>query len=193
MKTNIAIFASGGGTNAEEILKYFEGHEYISVKCILSNNAEAYVLKRAEKWNKPHLVFSRDQFYHSELVLDYLRDQSIDIVVLAGFLWLVPSMILKEFPETINIHPALLPKYGGKGMYGKYVHQQVLENADSHTGITIHYVNERYDEGDIILQEKCDVSPRDKLEDVEKKIHALEYYHYPRVIEKIAGKTLKKL
>lgn len=192
MKIKVAIFASGNGTNAEAILQYFNNHERISVECLLTNNPEAYVIERARKWNKPCYIFSREQLYHSEDVINYLEEKAIDLIVLAGFLWLVPVAIIKKIPLILNIHPALLPKYGGKGMYGSRVHQQVLENKDPFTGITIHYVNSEYDEGNIIFQKKCEVLPSDTIKDIERKVHVLEHEHYPEVIEKIAGKTSKK-
>ena len=192
MKIRVAIFASGNGTNAEAILQYFKNHDRIGVECLLTNNPRAYVIERARKWDKSCYIFSRDQLYKSEDVINYLEEKRIDIIVLAGFLWLVPISIIEKIPIILNIHPALLPKYGGKGMYGARVHQQVLENKDPFTGITIHYVNKEYDEGDIIFQKKCEVLPTDTIKDIERKVHELEHEYYPEVIEKIAGKTFKK-
>ena len=178
----MAIFASGSGTNTEEIIQYFKNHESISVSLILSNNPKAYVLQRAEKNKIPNFVFSRHGFYVDEV----LRLSGINFIVLAGFMWLVPERFVKNFPNKIvNIHPALLPKYGGKGMYGSFVHKAVVENKEKKSGITIHWVNEEYDEGNIIFQATCPVNPSDSAEDVARKVHQLEYEHYPKIIEKV--------
>jgi phosphoribosylglycinamide formyltransferase-1 len=178
----IAIFASGSGSNAENIARYFEGSEYLNIECIYSNNRSAYVLERAKKFNIPTCVFSRDEFYNSDSVLNSLKSYGVDLIVLAGFMWLVPEYLVRNFP-IINIHPALLPKFGGKGMYGDNVHKAVVEAGEKETGITIHYVNEKYDEGQIIFQAKCDVLPGDTAEQVAAKVHQLEYEHFPKVIE----------
>jgi len=147
---NIAIFASGSGTNAEQIILHFKGSSVGRVKLLLSNKPDAYALVRAENLSIPTLVFSRDEFYDSDKIIDILRKRQIDLIVLAGFLWLVPANLIKAFPDSIiNIHPALLPKYGGKGMYGMRVHQAVIDSGDAQSGISIHYVNEKYDEGKI--------------------------------------------
>jgi len=186
---NIAIFASGSGTNAEKIIKYFSNRKTGKVTLVLSNKREAYVLKRAEKNNVRSFFFERADFYNSEKVLDTLLKNKIDFIVLAGFLLLIPENILNSFKgRIINIHPALLPKYGGKGMYGERVHQAVLANSESESGITIHYVNRFYDEGDIVFQAKCKVLPGDTSESLALRIHALEYEHFPEVIEKIIEK-----
>ncbi len=186
MKTNIAIFASGNGSNAEEIIKYFKNHEHVKVALILSNNPSAYVLKRAENHQIPHYVFDRQQLYKTRLVDEILRLNGIDFIVLAGFMWLVPERLVKVFHNRIvNIHPALLPKYGGKGMYGDRVHKAVVENKEKESGITIHWVNEKYDEGDIVFQAKCKVTPSDTPADVAGKVHKLEYENYPKIIEKV--------
>ena len=186
MKTNIAIFASGNGSNAEEIIKYFKNHDHVKVALILSNNPDAYVLKRAENHKIPHYVFDRQQLYKTKIVDEILRLNGIDFIVLAGFMWLVPERLVKAFHNRmINIHPALLPKYGGKGMYGDRVHKAVVENKEKESGITIHWVNEKYDEGDIIFQAKCKVSPSDTPADVAAKVHKLEYENYPKIIEKV--------
>ncbi len=186
MKTNIAIFASGNGSNAEEIIKYFKNHDYVKVALILSNNPDAYVLKRAENHKIPHYVFDRQQLYKTKIVDEILRLNGIDFIVLAGFMWLVPERLVKAFHNRmINIHPALLPKHGGKGMYGDRVHKAVVENKEKESGITIHWVNEKYDEGDIIFQAKCKVSPSDTPADVAAKVHKLEYENYPKIIEKV--------
>ncbi len=183
---NIAIFASGNGTNAERIIKHFINNESISVSGIYSNNENAFVLTRAKNLNVPTMVFNRKMFYESEVVVDQLKKDKTDLIVLAGFLWLVPGNILKMYKNRIvNIHPALLPKYGGKGMYGSRVHEAVIEAGEKESGITIHYVNEKYDDGKIIFQAKCTVNKDDTPESLASKIHKLEHRHYPEVIEKI--------
>ncbi len=185
-KRKIAIFASGSGTNAQRIIEYFTGHTSIAVSMILSNKKDAYVLVRAEQFNIPAVVFDRQTFYESGEVLRILQENEIDFIVLAGFLWLIPVYLIRAYPrKIINIHPALLPKYGGKGMYGIHVHQAVLDNGDKESGISIHYVNEKYDEGAIIFQAKCEVLPDDTPESLAQRIHQLEYKHYPEVIEKL--------
>lgn len=180
----IAIFASGSGSNAENIAQYFETNENLNIECIYSNKADAFVLERAKKFNIPTVVFSRDDFYRSTKVLDSLKKYDVDLIVLAGFLWLIPGNLIENF-TLINIHPALLPKYGGKGMYGHHVHEAVVANKETHSGITIHYVNDRYDEGQIIFQAKCEVLPSDTADDVAAKVHQLEYDHFPRVIDQL--------
>ena len=183
---NIAIFASGNGTNAEQIARHFKDNNDVTVKLILTNNPGAGVLKRAERLNIPTLIFNRDTFYNKSDVGDVLRSNKIDLVVLAGFMWLVPANILNEFENRIvNIHPALLPKYGGKGMYGHHVHKAVLAAKEKESGITIHYVNEKYDEGQIIFQAMVTIDEHDTPDTLAKKIHKLEYEHYPRVIEEV--------
>ncbi len=184
MKSRIAIFASGSGTNAEEILKRFQSHTSIEVVLLLSNNPQAYALERAKKFNIPTKVFNRTVFRESEEVLIWLHKRSVTHLVLAGFMWLVPNYLVKSHPHRIiNIHPALLPKFGGKGMYGMHVHEAVKAAGEKETGITIHEVNERYDEGEILFQAKCEVSATDTPEQIAQKVHQLEYAHYPRVIE----------
>lgn len=183
---NIAIFASGSGTNAENIARHFQDRPDVQVAVILSNNANAYVLERAKNLGIPYYVFSKSEFYQSDSVLLVLRDYRVDLIVLAGFLWLVPGNLLKAFASRIiNIHPALLPKFGGKGMYGDKVHQAVIASGEKYTGITIHFVNEVYDEGEIIFQEKFEIAPGDTPESIAAKVHKLEYAHYPRVIEEV--------
>jgi phosphoribosylglycinamide formyltransferase 1 len=186
---NIAVLASGSGTNAENIINYFSNRNTAKVSLVLSNNRQAMVLKRAEAHNIRTVFFERKEFYVTGKVLRYLTLYKIDFIVLAGFLWLVPESILEKFPgRIINIHPALLPKYGGKGMYGDVVHKAVIENHDKKSGITIHYVNKLYDNGDIIFQEKCTVDPSDTPDSLAKKVHALEYKHFPKVIEELVVK-----
>jgi len=184
--TNIAILASGSGTNAQRISEYFAGHPFIKVKLILSNKPDAYVLTRAEKLGIPRQVFNRRSFYETVDIAELLIKNDISFIVLAGFLWLVPPYLLKTYPNRIvNIHPALLPKYGGKGMYGEHVHEAVIRAGERESGISIHYVNASYDEGDIIFQARCPVLPGDTPATLAARIHELEYDHYPRVIEDI--------
>ncbi len=180
----IAIFASGSGSNAENLVHYFKNHPSISVASILTNNKNAKVLERANRLGVPSFVFNRSEFSKSDYVLNnYLK--GIDYIVLAGFLWMIPRNLIEAFPnKIINIHPALLPNYGGKGMYGMHVHDAVVANKENKSGITIHYVNEFYDEGEIIFQAEVGLTSKDKPEDVASKIHALEYEHFPKVIEK---------
>ena len=181
----IAIFASGSGSNAENIATYFKDKPVAEVELILTNKADAFVLERTKKLAIESVVFSSEQLKSGELV-NLLKDKGIDFIVLAGFLLKIPENLIAVFPnKIINIHPALLPKYGGIGMYGDAVHKAVVTNKEKETGITIHYVNEHYDEGAIIFQAKCAVSESDTYEEVAHKIHQLEYEHFPRVIEKI--------
>lgn len=180
----IAIFASGSGTNAENIINYFSNKKSARVTLVLSNKPEAYVLKRAEALNINTGFFDRSDFYGSDKVLKKLISYNIDFVILAGFLWLVPENILNRFENRIiNIHPALLPAYGGKGMYGEKVHSSVLANHETESGITIHYVNQHFDEGDIIFQARCKVESSDTAESLAARVHDLEYEHFPKVIE----------
>jgi phosphoribosylglycinamide formyltransferase-1 len=186
LKKRIAIFASGSGSNAQKILEYFKDHSSAEVSIILSNNPDAYVLQRADNFEIPTHVFDREEFYHSDGVLDLLKNLQIDLIVLAGFLWLVPKNLIHSFPNRIiNIHPALLPSYGGKGMYGNFVHQAVLEAKEPESGITIHYVNEKFDEGEIIYQAKYKIEPNDTIELMQFKGQQLEHLHYPKTIENI--------
>ncbi len=182
----IAIFASGSGTNAENIARYFAKNPHIEVSLLISNNKDAFVLERAKKLCIPAYTFSKAEIDDATLVLQTLREYEINFIVLAGFLLKVPQLILEAFPNKIvNIHPALLPKYGGKGMYGDHVHRAVVAAGETLSGITIHYINERYDEGDIIFQASCQVLPTDSPDEVAQKVHQLEYDHFPKVIEKI--------
>ncbi len=184
--SKVAIFASGSGSNAENIVKYFEDRLDRSNFHFLTNNSKAFVIARARNLNVSLTLFSRDDFYNTDKVINQLKNMGCELIVLAGFLWLVPSNIIKTFKgRIINIHPALLPKYGGKGMYGSKIHKAVVANKEKETGITIHYVDENYDEGKVIQQVKCEVLPGDTYEDVEKKVHNLEYAYYPKVIEEI--------
>ncbi len=181
----IVILASGSGTNAENIIKYFQKNNIANVVRVLSNKKDAKVLDRSNGLNVSCMYFSRNDFYDSDKVLNLLIEEA-DLIVLAGFLWRVPENIIKMFSNKIvNIHPALLPKYGGKGMYGMHVHNTVIANKEKETGITIHYVNEYYDEGAVILQRKVSVDESDTPESIAKKIHQLEYKYFPKVIEEI--------
>ena len=192
MKYQLAIFASGSGTNTETITRYFENHDSISVKCILCNNPKALVLERANRLGIPSMVFTRAEFYSNESVVSFLQERAISHIVLAGFLWLIPAPLLSAFTNRIiNIHPALLPLHGGKGMYGMKVHEAVRLAGDKETGITIHEVNEKYDEGRTLFQARVEVSSNDSAETIATKVHELEYKHYPQVIEKWVLNKLK--
>ena len=186
---NIAIFASGTGTNAENIIRYFSNRKTAEVSLVLSNRREAYVLKRAATLNVRSVFFDRKDLYEKEKVSRYLSMYKIDFIVLAGFLWLIPENILNLYEKRIiNIHPALLPKYGGKGMYGEMVHETVIANHEKESGITIHYVNKHYDEGDIIFQVRCIVTPEDTADSLAARVHELEYRHFPVIIEELVTK-----
>ncbi|MCP9756898.1 phosphoribosylglycinamide formyltransferase [Lacihabitans sp. CCS-44] len=179
----IAIFASGSGSNAERIVEFFSSNEEIEVTLVLTNNPAAGVIERAQRLNIPTLIFNKTLFSKTDKIVEILQSQQIDWVILAGFLWLVPNNLTRAFENRmINIHPALLPKYGGKGMWGHYVHEAVVANQEKESGITIHYVNEKYDEGKVIFQAKCEVTSGDSPEDVAKKIHELEYQYFPEII-----------
>jgi phosphoribosylglycinamide formyltransferase-1 len=190
---NIAIFASGSGTNAENIIRYFSTNENAKVTLVLSNNRQSFVLKRAERLKVKNIFFDRDDFYKSNKIVDILLEEKIDFIVLAGFLWLVPANIIDRYSgKIINIHPALLPAYGGKGMYGDAVHKAVIENCEKESGITIHFVNNEYDKGNIIFQARCIVEPHDDYVSLANKIHSLEYEHFPRVIEEVINQSYSK-
>ena len=181
----IAIFASGSGSNAENIIQYFAQKPQFCVKSVFCNVPDAYVLERAKKFRIPTFVFNREEFRNPDKVFRQLQEQEIDFIVLAGFLWLMPSFITAAWPNKIvNIHPALLPAYGGKGMYGHYVHEAVIAAGEKESGITIHYVNDHYDQGAIIFQAKCPVLPTDTPDDLAARIHELEYRYFPEIIEK---------
>lgn len=184
--SRIAIFASGNGTNAQRIIEYFQERGNASVGVVLSNKRSAKVLERADKLNVSAVAFNRASLYDQDHILHLLQGYNPDLIVLAGFLWLFPEKILKAFPnKVINIHPALLPKYGGKGMYGMNVHKSVIANSEKESGITIHYVSKEYDKGNIIFQAKTSVSSNDSPENLAQKIHELEYEHFPQVIEQL--------
>lgn len=180
----IALFASGSGSNVQNIIDYFSDNEDVVVDSVWTNNPNAYVLERAKKLQVETFIFSREELNNTNKVVEKLKERNINLIVLAGFLLLIPVNLIQNF-AIINIHPALLPKYGGKGMYGIKVHQAVVDNKDLESGISVHYVNEKYDEGKIILQEKCEVLPSDSAEDVAEKIHQLEYKYFPVAIEKV--------
>lgn len=186
---NIAIFASGSGTNAENIIRYFANSESIRVSVVLSNNRKVGVHARVNKLGVPSLVFSREEFVEGTPVIKKLEEYRVDFIILAGFMNKIAEPLLKAYPNRIlNIHPALLPKHGGKGMFGMHVHEAVVAAGDTESGITIHYINEEYDEGAIIFQAACPVMPGDTPEEVATKVHTLEYTHYPRVIEEVVSK-----
>lgn len=188
---NITIFASGAGSNAENLIRYFSNTNSARVVQILSNKPDAPVLKRAANLSVDSRFFDRHQFYETNEVLKLLIEKKTDLIVLAGFLWLVPEEIIKTFKgRIVNIHPALLPSYGGKGMYGDKVHAAVLESGDKESGITIHYVNEKYDSGDIIFQARCAVLPGDDVHSLASRVHELEYEHFPVVVEKLLEKLI---
>ncbi|WP_460942980.1 phosphoribosylglycinamide formyltransferase [Spirosoma daeguense] len=179
----IVLFASGSGSNAEKIAAYFSENAEVDVALILSNNPKAGVIERARRLHIPVLLFDRTTFYDTNQITQLLLNQNVDLIVLAGFMWLMPTELVRAFPNKIvNIHPALLPKFGGKGMYGHYVHEAVVAAGETESGITIHYVNERYDEGQVIFQATCPVSPTDTPDDVARSVQVLEHEHYPKVV-----------
>lgn len=181
----IAVFASGSGTNAEKIISYFNDVEHIKVSSVYTNNPNAGVIKRAASLGVTTRVFERNVF-ESDVLKELQREESLSMIVLAGFLWKIPSSFIDSFPnKIINIHPALLPKYGGKGMYGNHVFQAIVDNNEQETGITIHYVNEHYDEGAIIFQAKTTVLATDTATEVAKKTHRLEHMHFPQQIHQL--------
>jgi phosphoribosylglycinamide formyltransferase-1 len=190
-KGRIAILASGSGSNAEKIIQYFSKHPSIEVVLLLSNNPTAFALERAKGYGIQTKVFNRTEYTQSTIILDWLKEMSVTHVVLAGFLWLIPSYLISAFPgKIINIHPALLPNFGGKGMFGMKVHEAVKAAGVLETGITIHLVNEHYDEGEVVFQGKCVVDETCSAEEIARRVHELEYEHYPKVIERwITGKS----
>ncbi|MGO3182789.1 MAG: phosphoribosylglycinamide formyltransferase [Aequorivita sp.] len=186
MKKRIVIFASGSGTNTENIIKYFQRTQFAEVVLVLSNKKDAKVLERAEKHKVEAASFTKAELFSEEGVLKTLKESEPDLIVLAGFLLKFPEFIIKEFPnKVINIHPALLPKYGGKGMYGSFVHETVLKNKDDETGITIHYINENYDEGAIITQKRVKLLETETSKTIAEKVHRLEYEWFPKIIEEL--------
>lgn len=186
MPLKIALFASGSGSNAENIVRYFSTSEKFVFPLIISNKTDAFVHERAKRLQIPSYTFSREDFLKGDKILELLKEFEIDYIVLAGFLLKVPQVLIDAFPnKIINIHPALLPKYGGKGMYGHHVHQAVADAHETESGITIHYVNSNYDEGNIIFQATCPVLPTDTADMIAEKVHELEYEHYPKIIDVI--------
>ncbi len=186
MIRKIAIFASGSGSNAENIISYFEKSDKFEFPLILSNKPDAYVHQRAKKFQIPSFYFTKESFIDGNEILDFLNTYKIDSIILAGFLLKVPEVLVQAFPNNIiNIHPALLPKFGGKGMYGDNVHKAVKASGETESGITVHYVNEHYDDGNIILQAKCALNELDTPESIADKVHALEYEFFPKAIEQI--------
>jgi len=180
----IVLFASGSGSNVENIANYFKNHD-LSIERVFCNNPDAFVFERCKNLEIPSTLFNREEFKNGT-VLKYLETIKPDLIVLAGFLWLIPQDFVNFFPDKIiNIHPALLPKFGGKGMYGMKVHEAVVANKETETGISIHFVNEHYDEGNIIMQEKVEVNQNDSPNDVANNIHQLEYKYFPIAIEKL--------
>lgn len=191
MKKRIAIFASGSGSNAQKIMEHFKYHQDAEVSLVLTNNPDAYVLQRADNFEVPSHLFDKHDFFETNEVVALLQRMQIDLIVLAGFLWLVPDNLLEAFPNRIiNIHPALLPQYGGKGMYGDRVHKAVLENKESESGITIHFVNERFDEGEIIYQARFKIEKGDTIEMIKFKGQQLEHQYFPKVVENILKKIV---
>ncbi len=189
MKKRIAIFASGSGSNAQKIMEHFKRSSEAEVVLVLTNNPTAYVLQRADNFEIPSHIFTRSEFYETDEVIKLLKNLQVDLIVLAGFLWLVPITLLKAFPnKIINLHPALLPKHGGKGMYGDHVHKAVLAAGDDESGITIHFASEQFDEGEIIHQSRFKIEPDDNLEVIKFKGQQLEHQHFPRVIESLLKK-----
>jgi phosphoribosylglycinamide formyltransferase 1 len=190
MPIKIAIFASGSGSNAENIANYYSKSSVFEFPLIISNKADAYVHERAKKLQIPSFTFSREDFLAGDKIITFLKEHDIEYIVLAGFLLKIPNSLVEAYPnKIINIHPALLPKYGGKGMYGQHVHQAVVDAGETESGITIHYVNGNYDEGNVIFQAKCPVLPTDTADTIAQKVHALEYEHFPRIIGKTWGTT----
>jgi len=188
---NIAIFASGNGTNAENLITYFQKNSVGKVVAVLTNRQDAGIIQRAEKLNIPCKIFDKAQFYQSEEILHYLKNLHIDWIVLAGFLWKIPTEIIRTFPRHIvNIHPALLPGFGGKGMYGKHVHEAVIRSGEKESGITIHLVNEQYDQGEIIFQSKLTIEKNETPETLAEKIHQLEYNYFPVIMKQLILKDI---
>ena len=189
-KTNIAIFVSGSGTNCENLIKYFQHSEHVNSALVVSNKADAYALVRAEQLGVPTAIAPKPQLNDADYMMPLLREHAIDFIVLAGFLPLVPNFILDAFPRRIiNIHPALLPKYGGKGMWGHHVHEAVKAAGETETGMTVHYVTPMCDSGEIIAQFRTALSPSDTADDIAEKEHRLEMEHFPKVVEQVLNET----
>jgi len=185
----IALFASGSGTNVENITKYFNARGTAKPVCVLCNKPDAFVLERAKRLNLDSMTFDRTDFRDGKKIMEYLRKHDVDLIVLAGFLWLIPEYLINKYPgRIVNIHPALLPKFGGKGMYGMHVHEAVKQSGETETGITIHLIDGNYDRGNTVFQSKVKVDPTDSPDDIATKVHALEYEYFPKIIEEIAQK-----
>jgi phosphoribosylglycinamide formyltransferase-1 len=183
---SVAIFASGAGTNAKKIIEHFASSGTVEVACIVCNKPGAGVLNIAAESNIPYIIIDKERFFRGDHYIDELKGHGIDFIILAGFLWKLPGALIRAFPnKIINIHPALLPKYGGKGMYGQFVHEAVIKAEEKESGITIHFVDEMYDHGKHIMQVTCPVLPGDTPEALAQRIHQLEYEYYPKVIEKV--------
>jgi phosphoribosylglycinamide formyltransferase 1 len=192
MKKRIAIFASGSGSNAQKLMELYKRNPEVEIALVLTNNPDAYVLQRADNFEIPTHIFDRHEFYQTDNIIDLLKNLDIDLIVLAGFLWLIPKKLIGEYPgRIVNIHPAILPKFGGKGMYGDHVHHAVMAAGETEGGITIHYVNENYDEGEYIYQGKYKIEKGDNLEMIKFKGQQLEHQHYPRIIDGIIKKIKK--
>ncbi|MFB6320024.1 phosphoribosylglycinamide formyltransferase [Saccharicrinis sp. FJH54] len=182
----LALLASGSGSNVENFYNYFKNNHDIEISIVLCNNPKAFVIERCRRLGIPCVVINRTQFYNSDEIIEVLKSYSIDFIVLAGFLWLIPDNLIKAYNrKMVNIHPALLPKFGGKGMYGDNVHKAVVEHKEVKSGITVHYVNENFDEGEIIFQAECPVLPDDTYAEVAAKVHELEYAWFPRIVERL--------
>jgi phosphoribosylglycinamide formyltransferase-1 len=189
----IAVFASGTGSNTKKIIDYFTNHQHIKISLVVSNRPGAGVLQIADQEKIPSLIIEKEKFFHGNGYLDELRERKIDFIVLAGFLWKIPTLLIQAYPrKIINIHPALLPKYGGTGMYGRSVHEAVIAAKENESGISIHFVDDLYDHGKIIFQATCPVEPYDTPETLAQKIHLLEYAHFAPVIEQAAQNIVKK-
>ena len=184
--TNIAIFVSGNGTNCENIIRYFSGHESVRVALVLSNRADAFALERARRLKVPSVVVGRDDFRRAEVVMPLMEQYKVGFIVLAGFLLMAPDFLIDAYPRRmLNIHPSLLPKYGGRGMWGHHIHEAVRASGDTVTGITVHYVSNVCDGGEIVFQAETPVGPDDTPDDIAAHIHQLEQQHFPRVIEQV--------
>jgi len=190
---HVAVFASGAGSNTQKIVDYFRNHNSIKISLIVCNKPEAGVLHIADKENIPALLINREKFFNDDAYLDVLKKNKIDFIVLAGFLWKIPLLLIQAYPyKIINIHPALLPEHGGKNMYGNHVHEAVIASGSKESGITIHYVDEHYDNGDILFQAKCTVDENETPETLAQKIHLMEYENYPPIIEEVINKQFLK-
>ncbi len=192
-KKNVAIFVSGSGSNCENIIKYFANSDLLDIVLVLSNRADAYALTRAKKYNIPTCVMGKADFNDEQKIMPLLKEYNVDFIVLAGFLLMIPNFLVRAYHRRmINLHPALLPKFGGKGMYGMHVHEAVKQSGENETGITIHLIDGNYDKGNTVFQAKVAVEPTDSPDDIANKVHKLEYEYYPKVIEEIAKKIVAK-